>query len=879
MAITDAYVKPSVGGPLDLTVGNILPEDWLDTTASNVLYLHNRNVVEMTNRTGSTLQTGDVVIYETGNDASCAFSVTADDHRVMGVVVDGPVLNLATARVVVRGRASVSVNGTTARGDRIATSTTAGQGKPSATPGADDFAVALAARTGAGLVECFIIGKPIGIERFTRAVSFASAITINATGSVFSAGADASSSLAVGSGGAAPTANRAAYLILNAPTGGSGVGNAAVLYYRNGAGWESGIDNTGSSGAKVSNTDFMWYSNSASAYRMSLSTAGLLTTAGGVYTSGAIRGASYVRVTGADGTGNDGTGHSVGLQIAAANVGSVYSYDRTAGVYRQMRVDGATVTLATSGTDRVTLDTSGNLGIGSSPSTGTSGMLAVRRDQNSAHHIISENYSTGASAYAGFKANSDGASGTHAVILASMGSSYSAPYAGKGLIQSNHANGLMIESSNAAGSIQFYVNGSQRAIITTSGYLGVGSGSDTASILHVRAAAGGVGTITLDDGRPYNGGQGAQVAFQSKYNSAGDYTTLAYVGATRESTADGNNASAVYIYTRANGGSLTERMRIDSSGNLIQAGGYHSIGSAGGTVPGTGTIRLTNDANIVAKNNVATGNITLLHLNTSNQVYIGHQAAVGTATNVYIQASSTIGISSTSGNGITVGSGLQVGFPTGGDLGSGNLNVSGNVYKNNSAYTNPDFIFELAFTGRVVKYANATWNHYQMMMGGSLWDIDRLRDYVEARHRFPMIVGWVPNGVFTDERAMGRDDVSLILHEQAYLYLFDHEDRIKALERRRSPWLRLWSAPPAEMAPAKALDLVAKTPVYSDGAEVGLAQSADPLLAPGGVEGQTQSAVAIAWAAIQELRDQLAQAQETISQQGSEIATLRGRKP
>jgi hypothetical protein len=104
LAITDAYVKPAVAGPLDLTVGNTLPEDWLDTIASNVLYLGNRAVVEMVNRSGVSLATGDVVVFDTANDASITRTTTADDKNAVGVVIDGPVANLATARVVVRER-------------------------------------------------------------------------------------------------------------------------------------------------------------------------------------------------------------------------------------------------------------------------------------------------------------------------------------------------------------------------------------------------------------------------------------------------------------------------------------------------------------------------------------------------------------------------------------------------------------------------------------------------------------------------------------------------------------------------------------------------------------------------------------------------------
>lgn len=53
----------------------------------------------------------------------------------------------------------------------------------------------------------------------------------------------------------------------------------------------------------------------------------------------------------------------------------------------------------------------------------------------------------------------------------------------------------------------------------------------------------------------------------------------------------------------------------------------------------------------------------------------------------------------TPGSTLHVIGGIQVGSPTGGDKGSGTINVSGDIYKNNTAYTNPDYVFEQYFGG------------------------------------------------------------------------------------------------------------------------------------------------------------------------------------
>jgi hypothetical protein len=43
---------------------------------------------------------------------------------------------------------------------------------------------------------------------------------------------------------------------------------------------------------------------------------------------------------------------------------------------------------------------------------------------------------------------------------------------------------------------------------------------------------------------------------------------------------------------------------------------------------------------------------------------------------------------------VTFTAGVQVGAPTGGDKGAGTINVAADIYKNNSAYVNPDYVFE-----------------------------------------------------------------------------------------------------------------------------------------------------------------------------------------
>jgi hypothetical protein len=107
----------------------------------------------------------------------------------------------------------------------------------------------------------------------------------------------------------------------------------------------------------------------------------------------------------------------------------------------------------------------------------------------------------------------------------------------------------------------------------TSTGLGIGTSSPGAK-LDVQGGQGGIsnpanGTVNVVDTTTAAQGVGGQLVFKGQYQS-GAYTQFAAITSYKESaTVDGSQYGAALLFnTRTQGGNNTEKMRIDSSGNL-----------------------------------------------------------------------------------------------------------------------------------------------------------------------------------------------------------------------------------------------------------------------------------------------------------------------
>ena len=111
-----------------------------------------------------------------------------------------------------------------------------------------------------------------------------------------------------------------------------------------------------------------------------------------------------------------------------------------------------------------------------------------------------------------------------------------------------------------------------KMVVLNSGNVGIGE-TGPAYRLHVDgtnvSSGGGLANLCLVDRTAYNGTlPGAGLTFRGEYTSGGNTTNFATIQGIKENTSSGNYDTALRFTTRANGGNLTEKMRINSSGNV-----------------------------------------------------------------------------------------------------------------------------------------------------------------------------------------------------------------------------------------------------------------------------------------------------------------------
>ena len=160
------------------------------------------------------------------------------------------------------------------------------------------------------------------------------------------------------------------------------------------------------------------------------------------------------------------------------------------------------------------------------------------------------------------------------------------------------------------------------------------------------------GVLRLIDDTSYAQNVGAAITLGFKYNSSGNALQRGgVIKAIKENATDGNYASALLFGTTANGASTTERMRIDSSGNVgIGTSTTNGLLTLKNTNPPSSLLSIQNYASTTEIGNIKLDQATdILSINTSN---ITGGIAFGTGASgteaMRIDSSGNVGINNTS---------------------------------------------------------------------------------------------------------------------------------------------------------------------------------------------------------------------------------------
>jgi len=150
-----------------------------------------------------------------------------------------------------------------------------------------------------------------------------------------------------------------------------------------------------------------------------------------------------------------------------------------------------------------------------------------------------------------------------------------------------------------------------------------------------------------------------------------------------------------------------------------------------------------------------------------------NSTAIATAMSLYAGVVVGSGTTDPGAGNMTVGGAIEVGAPSGGMLGAGTINVQAGIYLNNAAYTNPDFVFEHHFTGRIAQFAEKP----RAKDYAGLMALDDLAGHVRRTLRLPGIDDR-PADIFA------RSDIALEKIEELTLYVLQLHARLAALEAR-----------------------------------------------------------------------------------------------
>jgi hypothetical protein len=138
----------------------------------------------------------------------------------------------------------------------------------------------------------------------------------------------------------------------------------------------------------------------------------------------------------------------------------------------------------------------------------------------------------------------------------------------------NNNNGLLVDVTNSVNAYiaDFRQANSSLVRITGAGNVGIGTTAPS-EILDVRNSyrepTSGEFTQLLSSTTTQDAGRGGSLGFGGFFSGTSSYTTFSGIKGFKENGDGGNTAGAMSFLTRANGGAMSERMRITSGGDVL----------------------------------------------------------------------------------------------------------------------------------------------------------------------------------------------------------------------------------------------------------------------------------------------------------------------
>ena len=234
----------------------------------------------------------------------------------------------------------------------------------------------------------------------------------------------------------------------------------------------------------------------------------------------------------------------IGFQGIAANTAFLAS-SAPNGIVLTAYAAAPIIMYTNAGTERMRIASSGDVQIGTSADAG-----------NTLRYLDVQNTNVGTSAGAIIRLITNNAAGSATTTVDIV----------------KYKNGQFVLNNNdSAGYTTFGTAGTERMRIASNGSVGIGD-SNPSIVLSVLGASGvnadARSLIWATDTTAFAAGVGGGISFRAKYNTAGSYFEAANIKGIKENGTDGNFAGAMVFTTGPAGGSPTERMRIDSSGNV-----------------------------------------------------------------------------------------------------------------------------------------------------------------------------------------------------------------------------------------------------------------------------------------------------------------------